>query len=578
VPNKDKVVSNILACKNSDGGFGNYPQNPSYLETLFYASVALSLLDETSAVKEDTIKYILEAHFADGGFGEQGSMCSNLFNTFYAVISLKVFNRINSSIRDDVIRYLDAKIIHDDEIYDEHVGMMNSTSMFWVAGICQSLSFRNLVLRDKMVSFCMSCFNDEAGLFSAVPNGIPTIQNTYECLVILKEYSALNLINETIVYEAIMKRKKEAFFLDDLLKYHTFSTSMWAILCLNVLGCLNKLENADVLSFAAATFTNSHSIYDSFCAVNVITNIIYNSGSIRTEKSFIQRELGTTASFKTLKSLINNMQRSGIDYLDYDFILLLSQSKAEDIKTSDSFMQISLNEGANRLYEIEVDENSGMVLSLIIPISRVTGECISKHIISANKVKLLGVFDTESNLLFSRQEEQILDKYCKDNKLYKYTALVGQEAEFENIKSKINKNYHIFYYSGHCQNGNLCFAGREVKIDDVIDVLVENHCAIVILNSCNSYEHIKNYYNKHKYINTSLNVICTLNDISDEQAMTFMTSLFRYLELGYPISEAVRSTKFDLYIEYKGLGNIWWSYLLFGNPYTIIDSQLMDNF
>jgi len=58
--------------------------------------------------------------------------------------------------------------------------------------------------------------------------------------------------------------------------------------------------------------------------------------------------------------------------------------------------------------------------------------------------------------------------------------------------------------------------------------------------------------------------------ISDEQAMVFMISLFRYLELGYPISEAVRSTKLDLFIEYKGLGNTWWSYLLFGNPYTII--------
>jgi len=572
VPDKERIVSNIISCRNQDGGFGNYPNNPSYLETLFYASVALSLLNATDMVGNDTIEYILNAHFDDGGFGEQQSGHSNLLNTFYAVISLKVHNRITSALRDDVIRYLKTKIIHDDGIYDEHIGIMNSTSLFWVAGIAQSLAINDAELRDSMVKFCLSCYDEDKCLFAAVPNGIPTIQNTYECLVILKEYSALNLINANGVYQAVIERKKDSLFLDDLLGYHTFSTTMWAVLCLNLLGYLNKLENADVLAFAATAFKSSRSIYDTFCAVNVITNIIYDNGNICTEKTFIKSETGETESLKTVMTMINNMQRSGIDYLDYDFLHLLSKSIAQDVNITDSFMQILLHENANRMYEIELHEKSEMILALIIPISRVTGECISKHIISANKIKMLGVFDAENNLLYSRQEEQILDKYCKNNNLFKYLALIGNASTYENVQGKLKDNCHVFYYSGHCHNGTLSFSGEKVQIEDVLTSLVDNQCSIVILNCCNSYNYIKEYYKKHSYLSNSLNVICTINDVSDEQAMVFTALLFRYLELGYPISEAVRSTKQDLYIEYKGQGNTWWSYLLFGNPYTIIDN------
>ena len=573
IPNKEDVISKTMACKNMDGGFANYPQNPSYLETLFYATVSLSLLNATDRVESDTIEYILNAHFRDGGFGEQESNHSNLFNTFYAVISLKVYDKVSSVIRDDVIRYLKNHILHSDGVYEKRIELMNTSSLFWVNAIAQSLSYQNAKLRDDMVSFCLSCYNDEENLFSAIPNGIPTIQNTYECLVILKECSALNLITSEGIYNAIMKRKNRALFLDDLLGYHTFSTTMWAILCLNVLDCLNKFETADVLAFASSAFVECGSIYDMFCAVNILTNIIYESGRIRTEKSLLKAENGTTESFDVINSLINDMEKRGFDYLQYDFTQLLAQSKSSDVGVQNSFMQVLLNKNSNRLYEIEVDEKNGLILSLIIPISRVTGECIAKCIISSNKIKLLGIFDTGGDLRHSRQEVEILEKYCKDNRLFKYSALVGVDATYENLKNKLNDNCHVFYYSGHCRDGNLYFSGQAVELSDVLTALVESHCAIVILNCCNSYGYVKSYFERYKYLNERLNVICTLNDVSDEQAKMFVTTLFRYLELGYPISEAVRSSKHDMYIEYKGGGNTWWSYLLFGNPFTIIDNE-----
>lgn len=574
VPNKDEIVRKILACRNTDGGFGNYPQNPSYLETLFYASVALSLLNETNNVGEDTIQHILNSHREDGGFGEQRSSQSNLFNTFYAVISLKVLDRIDSNVREKVIQYLRTKIVHDDGIYEKRLGFVNTTSLFWVNAITQSLVYRSNELHDKMVSFCMSCYNEEISLFSAVPNGLPTIQNTYECLVILKECSALNLVDSNRIYNSIIHRKKGSLFLDDLLGYYTFSTSMWAISSLKLIGHLSDFENADVYSFATDIFRSTNApVYETFCAVCVMTNVYYVGGRIRTDRTQLSSETGETESFDNIKVLINKMQRSGLDYSEYDFSKALLHSKSSEIRITNSFLQILLHKDANRIYEIEVDENSGLVLSLIAPISRVTGECISTRTITSNRIRLLGVFDAEDNLHYSKREVEIMKKYCKNNNVYKYSSLVGEESTFSNLLEHLYESVHIFYYSGHCHNGHLHFSGQEVKIDDVLDALVENHCSIVILNCCNSYEYIRNYYEMRKYLNNSLNVICTLNDVSDEQAMVFMTSLFRYLELGYPISEAVRSTKYDLFIEYKGYGNTWWSYLLFGNPYTIIDNR-----
>lgn len=573
VNNKENVVSRILSCKNEDGGFGNYPSNPSYLETLFYASVALSLINETKSISDDTISFILSCRCDDGGFGEYRSTHSNLFNTFYAVSSLRIYDRITRNVRENVIRYLRNNIIHHDGIYENHVGLENTTSTFWFNAIKQSLAYMNTNIDEMMVTYCMSCYDENAGLFAAVPNGVPTIQNTYECLVILKECYSLGKISPDKIYESIMKRKKDHLFYDDLLQYYTFSTSMWAIMSLNILGKLNWLDNSDVFSSSATSLTQGCSLYDTFCSVNVIANMIYESGRIDTRSSVIE-ESGNTTSLDSINAAIENMYRNGIDYIDYDYINLLAQSKVEISTESNTFVQVLLNKDASRIYEIEYNERSGLIYSLLTPITRVTSECISKHIISAEKVKLLGVFDTENNLYYSRQEEQILQNYCKNNNVFRYSSLVGESATHAGVLAQIQNTCHMFYYSGHSYDGNLYFNGDVVPISQMLDELVSNHCTIVIFNCCNTYKYVEDYFETHKYINESLNVICTLNDVSDEQAKAFMTTLFRYLELGYPISEALRMTRIDVYTEYNGCGNTWWSYILYGNPYTIIENQL----
>ncbi|MDR3046132.1 MAG: hypothetical protein LBU51_00775, partial [Bacteroidales bacterium] len=422
ISEKNNIVSFIQSCRNENGGFGNYRNNPPYLENLFYASVILSLLNETDKITDSTISYLLKSQCKDGGFGELGAERSNLFNTFYAVTSLKIYDKITPEIREQVLRYLKQDILHQDGIYDLHVGIKNTTTMFWCIAVLKSIIINEPIeginIYDELVEFCMQCYNSNIGLFSSVPNGISTIQNTYECLVILKECSSLKEVDSQKIYESIMKRKREALFFDDLMQSYTLSSSMWAILSLTILGKLNKIDTTDVLSHSVKILTKTRSIFDMFCAVNIMIDMLYEKSNVYVDNTAIIEEQGETVSLKNIKDMIIKMEKKGYNYLEYNFKDLLLESKIEESNKKDIFIQVLLKEHEQRIYEIEYDVKNNAIFSLVVPVTRVTNQCIEKRIISANKIILLGVFDALSDLPYSKNEEQIIKKYCLDNNFF----------------------------------------------------------------------------------------------------------------------------------------------------------------
>src|SRR5207249_411488 len=128
---------------------------------------------------------------------------------------------------------------------------------------------------------------------------------------------------------------------------------------------------------------------------------------------------------------------------------------------------------------------------------------------------------------------------------------------------------NIFYYSGHSAKGALQLRDSSIQIGKVLDLLIQSGCSIAILNCCGTYESVKQYFLENSSLCDSLNVICTISEVIDRQAMLFIRYFLYYLELSLPISEALRLTRNDLYVDLDGLGDTWYSYLLFGNPFTI---------
>ncbi len=571
IKNKNEISDFIQECKNKDGGYGNYLNTTSYLENVFYATVIYSLINQLNYVQQDTINYIKYCKCEDGGFGEPNTNISNIFNTFYATISLKKLNCIDCELRRDLVKYIES-LIKDNKVYDKHIEAYNTTTLYWVSSIMQCIAYKNEKLQEWIISFCMECYDNEKGLFAPFPSGIGTIQNTFECLSMLKQYSSLKIIEIEKIYNSIMNLKSNMMYVDIMTNKSSLSTTMWAIESLSILNKSNPLEQANVLGLSSFVFNERRSLYDLFCATSILVCLFYVDGAVNMNNTILITESGKSELNNKIRKISDQLLRSGYDSSSFDFMQLIKENN-ETIKIiGQNFYQIQMNFEEDRIYEIEYSDFSNNILSLMVPMTRVTKECINKKIINARKVKLFGIFDSKNNLLHSNKEEVYISNYCKNSNFYSYISLKGEKATKRNVFEYINKKQDIFYISGHCIDGYINFYDAEIEIGELINKLLDSYCSIIIFNCCDTYVYIKEYLRKHPQISENINIICTLNDVNDEQASSFIISFFYYLELSFPISEAVRLAKYELYLKANGLGDTWLSYILFGNPFTLIEN------
>jgi prenyltransferase beta subunit len=567
-PQKVDILNFISKCIKTNGGIANTPNGQEYLETTFYAIVLISLLDSLNLFTNQTIAYIKEKENIDGGFGETSANLPNLFNTFYAIVCLSVFNEITPQIRKKTFEYLNNSIIHNDGIYDRHHCKMSTTSSYWTLIIMKCIMWDDFKIKDQLISFCMECYNKENGLFSPYPNEIPTIQNTFEAIIILKELSALSLIEAKKTTASILERKYNVNFYDNLLNKYTLSSTMWALSIMNILNTLDRVQNSDILFVINQAINTPGSIYNLFCIINILVNMTYNYGQVYTINTYALTETGNY-DYSEIKHVDNKLEKSGINKGEYDYSYILKKYVSGfNFNNEDGYLQIILDKNSNRFYEIEYSDQK--ILSLKKAISRVGKECITKRVLDNKKVKILGIFNPTRDLLHSDEEFEIMQNYCQNNSFIHHVFLKGENATSDNIMSNIAQGYHIFYFSGHSHDGYLFFSDKKVLISSILWELINNQCAIVIFNSCNTYKHIKEFFLSNIFVSEILNVVCAINDINDELAKIFLIKFLYYFELGFPISEAIRNSKKDVYVKSNGLGETWWSYILFGNPYTVI--------
>jgi len=564
---KNAILDLVKKCTKKSGGITNGNNKTEYLETVFYAIVLLGLIDSSKIIEEKTVNFILDKEKEDGGFADSCKHKPTLFNTFYAISSLCILDKITPQIRKNTIRYLEDKIIKKDGIYDTHHLQMSTTSIYWTLIIMKCLMYDVFGKRNYLVDYCMKCYDNKSKLFSPFPEAIPTIQNTFEAIVILKELSALALIDCEETYKAIIARKRQHLYFDDLLKRETFSSSMWAIGCLNLINKLDELENVEVLTHVKNVFRNPNTIFDVFCAANIFVNMQYKNGLVDINNTIVIGEKELTSSMVEIDKVTKKLKGSGMDLSLYDYTYLLKKTKYETSHKNE-FLQIILNEKTNRYYEIEYSNQS--VIGTQKAISRVNKETIIKRIMSKEKVKVCGVFDPKNNLNYSNEEYEVVEQYCKDNLFVRSDLFRGKDATSINLDSCLSNCYNVFYYSGHSDDGYLCFADTGYEIRDLFQKLINNNCHIAILNSCKTFGYVKNFFLETTATSDNFNVICSICDVQDEMGKWFLITFLYYLELGLPISEALRYTKKDLSVKTGKLGLSWWSYLLFGNPYTII--------
>jgi prenyltransferase beta subunit len=562
----DSLVEFIISCCNEDGGIGNYTDSVSYLETVFYAITSLSLLDKMHAMARGIVDYILGKEAKNGGFGET-SKSANLFNTFYSTIALKIMSAITPAIRKRTVSYLVETQVKTCFV-SHHVGVCNITSLYWFTNTAKCLAFDISDHKDFIVSFVKECYVAEVNLFAAIPNGIATLQNTYEALTILRELSALDIVDIDALHIAIFARKNRSLYTDEMLQDVTLSSTMWAIGSLSIINRIEILEQADTLSSAVTILGNTNTLYEKFCCLTIIANITYNIGQIKYKNTLLLTEVDDMNLLNTLSAEEIRIQKLGYDKSQFDLTEVLP-STSLTISRDSIFVQILLQEQCNHLFELE--KLGDRPLALEFPFSRVNKECISPRIINTKKLRVLGVLKCDDVLHNDSSEAKVLESFFKNSSVFKYRALKGHDASKTNVEREIENGVDIFYFSGHSDGESLYVYSDAIRLDSIFIQLEDNGCSLAILNCCNTYRFVKHYYiDRNQAVSESMNVVSAILGVVDYQAALFMTYFLHYLELSFPISEALRLTKNDMWLNFNGLGDTWYNYILFGNPYTIL--------
>jgi prenyltransferase beta subunit len=556
----DTIVRFIRGCVDEDGGIGNYQDATSYLETVFYAISSFIFLNRASEIPSKTIQYILDKQSASGGFGET-SEYANLFNTFYAIMCLSNTGGINTDIKRKTSKYLDH--IRQNNFSDHGVGTANVTQLYWYVLISNCLKRDISIEKDRILQFIDDCFDENEKLFAVIPHGEPTLQNTFEAITVYKELFSLNKLDIDVISGAILKKKAGRQFYDDMFHEATLSSTMWAMGGLNILDKLSLYDHVDVLHYAIEKAKSSNSLFDIYCCIMIITSLIYSPGLIN-DTSQILLEDSNNKITERIYQLNQRIERSGYDKSLVDYRGLLDVSQFSALKGM-SFLQIILSKEFSRFYEIE--RYGDGVLAMYYPMTRMVRECITPRSFKITKVKLRGVFSSGGDLENVAYEQEVLDDYCRQNNIINYFPY--NDITEEELMSVLAEDTTIFYYSGHSAEGSLQLRNSKIEIGKVLDSLIASGCSIAILNCCDTYEYVKQYFLDNPTLNDSLNVVCTISEVIDKQAILFIKYFLYYLELSLPISEALRLTRHDLYVELGGLGDTWYSYLLFGNPFTI---------
>jgi len=566
------LINFIRDCTNKNGGIGNGAASYPYLETTFYGVVSLGLFNCQDKLSDKLYQYIIDKQNVKGGFGESSDSSPNLFNTFYAIVSLKVLGKITPDVREKTSRFILNSIIQPGGFYENRHPGMNTTSLFWSLYTMKCLAMSVEDYRHMMERFLSDCFDEKARLFAPFPGGLANIQSSYEAIVVLNELSLLGRFDLDGISNAIYKRKEESYFVDDLLGYGTIATSMWAIQSLSILGTLDrfKFNIYNLLHVSASVIMQPTSVFDIFCATNILINMTQEKGVVNLERQFLLREEGITSTDVAgrVNELSLLLEKRGLDRSEYDFFSAVSVESQLNLRPGMYFLQILINPDSDRIYEIE--NVKGEVLALTRALSRVSKECITHRVISKRRLKILGVYNPTEDLDLEKKEQGIMNSFCKYNLIYDNRAVFGDSASKIALLTEIADGCDVFYYSGHTADGNLILSDDKIPIPELFDRLLRSGCSIVILNSCSTYQSVRDYYLTQPHISDNFNVICTINDVHDESGIWFIQAFLYLMEYGIPISESVRIAKQELAIRSKRLGLTWWGYVLFGNPYTLI--------
>lgn len=182
--NKETCIKFLSSCQRSDGGFGRTPETSSVSAVDYTCSgvAALYQLGVYPADIKGCVRYINSCENPDGGYGRMPKKPSDMDSTVSAVAALNILGERFSISR--ISNYI--KSLYDGKAYVSRPGEKSNVEYSSLALL--ALEICGIDSRDEnLIKFVLDCQNDDGG-YGEMQKRPSNIDYTYSALEILRKF------------------------------------------------------------------------------------------------------------------------------------------------------------------------------------------------------------------------------------------------------------------------------------------------------------------------------------------------------------------------------------------------------
>lgn len=549
IPHLEKNLRQLESCQNKDGGFGNKPGAPSYMECLFYALVILGLYDSTQRVYPGALDFILSRKNLDGGFCDEPGRKSSLYNTFFALISLNMIDALSFVDRERTIRYIISLKQKNGGFIRSRGEKSDIVHSFWGILSLEILNALDEIDSESLLKFVYKC-KHPSGAFSSVPNGSPYVDYTFQALAILYSFNKLDKLStqdkNKIINFLCACQKENGRFGECPSATSSLSSTLWAVSSLNILQATDTIEIKQLIDFIAKPY---QTIWHIFCSTIsliylipqeiVVAPRISDLEIIKMEKKnkkyfFHLRNISElnvscstppakliersslkrlVSSMIKLKKLIEEVKNKKIPPFEIDFSsylkeigIIIYHMLPEPTRLNYSnlrrvFLTFGIDESlAFAPWELLYDGQSFACLKHAVSryITYRTPKNISTTRYLKDRLDMLIIGTTAPS--GAAEECEKLYGFLNENSILNITLLVGKNANKPNIKMILeSKGCDILHLSGHIEHmKKKVHWSMGMPLDDdnfltpyeLVKWMGNKRCSLVFVNSCRSAEQL----------------------------------------------------------------------------------------
>ncbi len=296
---KQKHINWLKSLQRLDGGFwkGTGTAQSNIDSTYFAVNALIELggLDKIDKIdKNKLIKFVLSCQHPNGGFGHLPNQQPYPQYTYNAIFLLRIFGKLDEIDKQKQQKHINwlKSLQQDDGGFGSGIKQEQSqiNPTYYAVKTLMELGVSNQIDKKRLVEFILSCQHQHPkGGFGQFPNQEPTVQYTYQAIVLLREL-------QNHIIELFDKHLKELEKTSAPTKFEELFKNV-----LSIQGLDEKLVNSIKMEIDGKDFTESDLLEK---ILDTIPNFVYfNSIKILKDSISLSEYLRNKEKYKTFTNL-----------------------------------------------------------------------------------------------------------------------------------------------------------------------------------------------------------------------------------------------------------------------------------